>query len=349
LIDGIDLTSEFMSSAATLNAQPVTDIYSYLKAICAPIVAALEHCKFFSNDGRLDEDEPGRTLATIGVDGYLAGYPRSGTIRLFHIDGVFQIPDIAPRPLHMLHAPTVYGSPVLTDKLLLRPDIRFQQYLMTWDIPMTTEEVIRLSRNYIAACADPVAIQMDDFCLSVGGDLHAANVTRDAGFQWVPGFEPVSASEQIAKTGAIPRRATPARQRWNRLFFAAVICWAVFCLFVQPILMAREGQIHFEGDNRFCYENYSATHTELLQGCLDRAKDERAKGMYAGFGVEYDQGHGFSYPWYFRVMRWFLLFEVIAPPILLYGLVWGAVSVSLWIWRGSEKNRVTHLQHNTRK
>jgi hypothetical protein len=133
------------------------------------------------------------------------------------------------------------------------------------------------------------------------------------------------------------------RQRLNRLFLVAVICWAAYCLFVQPILMAREGRINFDGDNKFCYENYSTIRTDQLQSCLDRAHAAFQKGMYAGFGVEYDRGHGFSYPWYFRVMWWFLLFEVIVPPILLYALVWGAVSVSPWVWRGSKKNRVTHL------
>jgi hypothetical protein len=32
---------------------------------------------------------------------------------------------------------------------------------------------------------------------------------------------------------------------------------------------------------------------------------------------------------------------ILVPPLLFYGLAWGAVSVSLWIWRGSKKNRVT--------
>jgi hypothetical protein len=129
-----------------------------------------------------------------------------------------------------------------------------------------------------------------------------------------------------------------ARQRWNRLFFVAVICWAVFCLFVQPILMAREGVKHFESDRRACQSSRAEGLPEdQVRTCLDIAVHELNIGEHTGFGTEYDPGQRFTYPWYFRVAWRPLTVEVIALPLLLYGLAWGVIRVSTWIWRGSKR------------
>jgi hypothetical protein len=130
-----------------------------------------------------------------------------------------------------------------------------------------------------------------------------------------------------------------ARQRWNRLFLVAVICWAFFCLFVQPILMAREGVAHWAKERDECR---SGIYSKDPSGCLKIADIEYHMGLYAGFGERYDEGQGdWSYPWYFRKLWPLLMIEIIALPPLLYGLVWGAARTSIWVWRGSKKNRVT--------
>jgi hypothetical protein len=123
-----------------------------------------------------------------------------------------------------------------------------------------------------------------------------------------------------------------ARQRLNRLFFVTVICWAFFCLFVQPILMAREGTKHYESDMKFCYENYSDIHD--VKTCGNRADGEFARGLYAGFGEEYDAGRSWSYGWFFRVRWGLLLIEIVGVPALIYAFVWSIIRVSIWIWRG---------------
>jgi hypothetical protein len=129
------------------------------------------------------------------------------------------------------------------------------------------------------------------------------------------------------------------KKRSLRLFTVLTACWAFFCLFVQPILMAREGLAHYQNDLRFCYSDPS-TQSEI-QDCLSRARREFQAGSYAGFGVEYDKGHSWSYSWYFRVAWRFLMIEIIAPPLLVYGIVWIVASISIWIWRGSKAGTVT--------
>jgi hypothetical protein len=126
-----------------------------------------------------------------------------------------------------------------------------------------------------------------------------------------------------------------AKPRFLRLFVVVTTCWILFCLFVQPVLMARKGASHYEKDVRSCYED-SARYQSNVQDCLSDAKRELQTGSYAGFGVEYDKGRNWSYGWYFRVMWQLLLIEIIVPPSLLYGLVWITVIIFAWIWRGSK-------------
>ena len=95
------------------------------------------------------------------------------------------------------------------------------------------------------------------------------------------------------------------KTRSRRLFIVLTAGWVFFCLFVQPILMAREGLAHYENDLRFCYSD--ASSPSQIQDCLSRARREFQTGLYAGFGVEYDQGHSWSYGWYYRVMWQFLI------------------------------------------
>jgi hypothetical protein len=186
----VDLVRAFRDSASALALDVITDLPNYLGRLCAPIKSALDSCLFDPQDGRFDEDLPGRTIAEIFVDGFLDTYPRSGSIRLFHLDGHIQNPELYGEPLP--HPPMIHGSEFLTKALYGDiPDLRFLQYRVSLTSPLQAETVVKITRRYIDACADPLAIDMDDFCLSVGGHLHVATVTRESGFQWLSGYEPV--------------------------------------------------------------------------------------------------------------------------------------------------------------
>jgi hypothetical protein len=184
------MTKGFLDSASILGKESRDTVHAYLDDLCAPVEAALKDCEFDPADGSFDEDEPGRTIARIFLDGYLNGYPRCSAVRLFHVDRILQPPEIVQQEL--FNPPIIYGSPIITNALFgLMPDARFAQYFVRWTSPLQVETVKQISRSYIDACAVPLAIELDDFCLSIGGHLHAATVTRDAGFQWLPGFAPI--------------------------------------------------------------------------------------------------------------------------------------------------------------
>ena len=130
-----------------------------------------------------------------------------------------------------------------------------------------------------------------------------------------------------------------AKRRFQRLFVALAACWILFCLFIQPILMAGRGFTHYQKDVQFCYEDL-VTRQSNLRGCLAHAEQELDTGLYAGFGVEYDKGHGWSYTWYFRVMWQLLVVEIVVVPALIYGVAWIVASVLIWIWRASRATAV---------
>lgn len=87
------------------------------------------------------------------------------------------------------------------------------------------------------------------------------------------------------------------------------------------MLMAREGTTHYLNEMKSCYANYTDQRAE--KGCEETAIAEFNSGLWAGFGVEYDKGHSWSYGWYFRTASKYLWIEIIAPPALIYGIFWG--------------------------
>src|ERR1700734_1146693 len=95
------------------------------------------------------------------------------------------------------------------------------------------------------------------------------------------------------------------KQRARLLFVVLAACWALFCLTVQPILMAREGTKMYESDVRSCYAGYE--ESPQIEKCLSEAERAFHTGLHSGFGALYDEGHSWSYGWYYRTMGWALL------------------------------------------
>ena len=93
------------------------------------------------------------------------------------------------------------------------------------------------------------------------------------------------------------------------------------------------GTKHYENDVRSCYSDPYPSGSSKIKDCVAEAEGEYQKGLYAGFGIEYDKGHSWSYGWYFRVWWQLLLMEGIIPPVLIYGFIWIVATVSAWIWR----------------
>jgi hypothetical protein len=120
---------------------------------------------------------------------------------------------------------------------------------------------------------------------------------------------------------------------FNRVFLLAVLGWAIFCLLIYPVLMAREGKAHYDGDVKYCYD-MQAKFGSTAEPCLSQALKEFHSGTYSGFGFAWDEGEYWSFNGYYRHMGWMLPAMIAVPPILRYGLAWGVAGVCRWVWRG---------------
>lgn len=83
----------------------------------------------------------------------------------------------------------ISGSEVVADLLFQTTDPRFSVYRVnapTYTLAKATD----IARNYILACCDPVALQIDPNCADIGGHIHMAIITPAEGFRWIAGFEP---------------------------------------------------------------------------------------------------------------------------------------------------------------
>ena len=62
------------------------------------------------------------------------------------------------------------------------------------------------------------------------------------------------------------------RRGANRIFIILAAAWALYCLFIYPIQMARMGTTHYEADRKFCFEEPRTNDAEL-QRCLAQAEE----------------------------------------------------------------------------
>jgi hypothetical protein len=50
--------------------------------------------------------------------------------------------------------------------------------------PNLESDALRATTNYVKACSNPAAVEIDPSCRSIGGHIHAAKLTLD-GFEWL--------------------------------------------------------------------------------------------------------------------------------------------------------------------
>jgi hypothetical protein len=138
---------------------------------------------------RKQEEEPGATIVRIFVDGYFNGQPSRVQMRFWHQDQALKEPDVVPQEM-LPGLLLTQGSAAIGHLLFGTDDERFARYRCTQTKIDGIVAAASLAASYIQACSDPVAREIDNICLGIGGTMHIAAVTPTDGFQWVPGFEP---------------------------------------------------------------------------------------------------------------------------------------------------------------
>lgn len=194
----INLVSEFLKSAELLRRERIGDLRAYAVKLSEPVMEGLaqqggSRFELEGSEVTGTDYEPGATVIRVFLDGYLNQRPASVTIRLFHESGKLQEPEIREPQLYPGHQ-TIYGSDVVARLLFVDEDPRFSRYRgrRIFAPEMTVMDAVERSIAYISACSDPVALELDEFCRTIGGHVHIATVKLDEGFQWLPGFSSIS-------------------------------------------------------------------------------------------------------------------------------------------------------------
>jgi hypothetical protein len=202
----VDITREAIESIESIKNRRSKNLCGLATRLSRPIFTAMRRVVETGEITRYPtsfdpvEGERGSTIARLALDGFYNGYASAASIRYFHEDGVLGEPEILPEPLHP-GSHRGYGSPVI-GRVLFDPDderldvFRNSKIFEHRGSFMYTDQIdlkaaIERSRRYIQACSHhPEAIELDKRCIMIGGKIQIATITRESGFQWLPGYEP---------------------------------------------------------------------------------------------------------------------------------------------------------------
>jgi hypothetical protein len=143
----------------------------------------------FPADSRPLAGERGNTIARIILAGYYDGWPSRIEVRFWHDKQSLSVPNIR---LCAVEDELVWGSRRVEEVLRDTRDQRLSSYKAPPPAQASPiEQAVHIATNYIRACSDPEALQVDEEnCRAIGGRIHVASITPDDGFQWVPGYDP---------------------------------------------------------------------------------------------------------------------------------------------------------------
>ncbi|MFL6352037.1 MAG: hypothetical protein ACJ74Z_09330 [Bryobacteraceae bacterium] len=194
----LNMADEVKKATESLARKRTSSLFGYAVRLCRPIQDALKNAR---QSGRIHDypsheravSERGKTITRVLIDGYRGQEPCRVSIRFFHEEQRLHEPEILVPPLNP-GSHRIYGSDVIVNLLWKSEDPRFAKYrgpsILAKD--MTLKNAIKRSADYIGACCDPEAVGADDYCYFMGGHIHIATITPAEGFQWVPGYEPLS-------------------------------------------------------------------------------------------------------------------------------------------------------------
>jgi hypothetical protein len=204
-----DFVSASRDAARAVGSVPVRDANEFAAQICPLIQQRLAAVKesggldLYPSPMPLQVGERGRTIVHIHLDGYFNGHPYRIGIRFFHDNQ-----ELGWEPnLHELNnsrKSLFYGSTRVADLLFRGNDPRLEKYrtpacklisgrLNDPDIAVSLRDAVEAARNFIEACSDPIAQEIDgEDYQRIGGRIHIATITPNDGFRWVPGCEPMT-------------------------------------------------------------------------------------------------------------------------------------------------------------
>jgi hypothetical protein len=196
-----NFATEFARAAEEIRNQPARDAGQFMYEVCSIVQKRLRDVK---EQGRLERypspmgsrlGQRGRSIVVIFLDGYFNDAPYRSGVRFFHDNQELGF-EYAPHSLDSASRIHLLGSPSVARCLVDAQDTRLRQYrteaylrgLQQESLEITTltlDDAVEIARNYVAACSDLSAIEVDPFCEWFGGHHQIATITPKDGFQWV--------------------------------------------------------------------------------------------------------------------------------------------------------------------
>jgi hypothetical protein len=189
-----DLFEESRKTATVLEGARLSNLYGYVGAFGDSIANAYAAAK---KDGRFEhfginsfctDPQQQNTLATI----FMAGYFRKNDPSLVMVT-ISHEDHVVVEPKTLVHTPPrnpLLSGSAIAELMYGKNDPRFAKYVRPITRTGTLKEAEEYAKNYIEACSDPIAAEIDPACHGIGGHIHMATLTRQEGFRWISGFEP---------------------------------------------------------------------------------------------------------------------------------------------------------------
>jgi hypothetical protein len=193
--------SACIEAAKTIEHVPVRDPNELAAQIC-PLVQ--QRLVAIRDGGELDRypspelprlGERGHTIVRIFLDGYFNGQPFRTGMRFYHDEQeLLWAPfshDVSPQRKNVL-----FGADLIGRFLFDTEDPRLEKHrtdacrlvaarFKQSDIFVPLKDAIEAARNFIAACSDPVAKEIERWDYQrIGGEPHVVTITPQRGFDW---------------------------------------------------------------------------------------------------------------------------------------------------------------------
>jgi hypothetical protein len=197
-----NFASACRDAAASIASVPARDANEFAGLICPLVLESLASVKRSGRLNRYPSPQPpqpgelGRTLVRVFVDGYFSEQPYRTGIRFYHVDQKLGW-DHRLHELSSWNKSLFYGSSRVADLLFKTSDPRLEKHrtnacrlvatrLSHPDTPVPLCDAVEAARNFIAACSDRVAQEIDgEDYQRIGGEPQIATITPKEGFHWV--------------------------------------------------------------------------------------------------------------------------------------------------------------------
>jgi hypothetical protein len=196
-----NFATEFGRAVLDINHQVVKDAGQFIYEVCSIVQRRLRVLKEQGGLRRYPSSIPSRlgqrgsSIVGVFVDGYFNDAPYRAGARFFHDNqelGFEYLPHSLDRAsrIHLLGSLGVERclSDARDTRLREHRTEAYQWGLQQESLEITTltlDDAIEMARNYIAACSDRAAIEVDQFCEWLGGCPQIAAITPKGGFEWI--------------------------------------------------------------------------------------------------------------------------------------------------------------------